>query len=781
MPKNNCLFQQKWLEDDRFKHWIRKKDDTIVKCSYCCKDVSVANMGEAALTSHMKGKKHIEKSPSDESIKTLMPPTSAPTPAPGNVSECANEPEKQKTVDKMLINVSTFEAEIRWVLNIVYSKYSMNSSTDSGKLFRSMFPDSDIAKSFQCGPTKAGYVATFGLSIYFQNLLLSTLSTVPYYTVSFDESLNPIFQKGQMDLLVRFWDDKADMVSTRYLKSEFMGRATAVDVLQTFSSGISDIDKSKILQVSSDGPNVNLLFLNNLTEQRKEEELDPLIDIGTCGLHTIHGSLKAGAKASDWGLNNILKAMWQFLHDSPSRRATYENITETLDYPLKFCGHRWCENEACAQKAETLIDGYKKFVTYISTLTKSKQPDPSNKSWQRLKTMIHNPVLPAQLKFFEMVSGKLNAFLRGFQTDKPMVPFMTTILGDIVYDLLNRIILKDVLSKNNTLYKKLQLDLTDKNIRKPSKYIDIGFAAQLKLNQANLSSSDQKVVTFKKEAGEFLAGLLSHLLGKSPLKFIIVRTAVSINPIQMANQSKRNACIENFSTLLQKLVIYDRFSPKSAELAKKQYQKLFEIVDSNRKAFQDFDLNNDRLDRFFSDFIGTNRAYEDVWSVFKLVFVLSHGQSSIERGFSINKQLLVENLKEKSLIALRLIEDHMSSFEETPESIKINREMVQNVKRASSRYREDLQSQREQKESNSKELKRKIVDEEMKAVRAKRRILQSEIESLTEESDKLAMKAEKNSNLDILKESNKKKKLRNAKQKEIKELDVMENNLSQKK
>ena len=554
-----------------------------------------------------------------------------------DVSDCSNEAGQQKPIDKMLINASTLEAEIRWVLNIIYSKYSMNSSTDSGKLFSAMFPDSDIAKSFQCGRTKAGYVATYGLAPYFQNELLSTLSTVPYYTVSFDESLNPIFQKGQMDLLARFWDDKADMVRTRYLKSEFMVRSTANDVLQTFLSGISDIDKSKILQVSSDGPNVNLLFLFNLTEQRKEEELDPLIDIGTCGLHTIHGSLKAGAKASGWELNNLLKAMWQFLHDSPTRRATYENITETLDYPLQFCGHRWCKNENCARKAESLLDGYKKFVTYISSLKKSKQPDPKNKSWQRLKTMIHDPVLPAKLNFFEMLSEKLNAFLRGFQTDKPMVPFMATILGNIVHDLLSRIILKDVLKKCDTLYQQLQLDLTDINIRKPSKYIDIGFATRLKLDQANLSSTDQKVVTFKKEAGEFLAGLLKHVLEKSPLKFIIVRTAVSINPIEMVNQSKRNACINNFSILLQKLDKYDRLSPKSAELAKEQYQKLFEIVDSNRKAFQDFDLKSDRLDRFFSDFIGANKTYQDVWNVFKLVFVLSHGQSSIERGFSINK------------------------------------------------------------------------------------------------------------------------------------------------
>ena len=45
---------------------------------------------------------------------------------------------------------------------------------------------------------------------------------------------------------------------------------------------------------------VNLLFLDKLNEQRKEEELDPLIDIGTCDLHTNHGILKAEIKLSGW-------------------------------------------------------------------------------------------------------------------------------------------------------------------------------------------------------------------------------------------------------------------------------------------------------------------------------------------------------------------------------------------------------------------------------------------------------------------------------------------------
>ena len=77
MPKNICLFQASWLEDERFKHWIMKKRHCC-NMQLCSKDVSVASMEEAALALHMKGKKHIESSPSDQCIKSLRPPASAP-------------------------------------------------------------------------------------------------------------------------------------------------------------------------------------------------------------------------------------------------------------------------------------------------------------------------------------------------------------------------------------------------------------------------------------------------------------------------------------------------------------------------------------------------------------------------------------------------------------------------------------------------------------------------------------------------------------------------------
>ena len=42
-----------------------------------------------------------------------------------------------------------------------------------------------------------------------------------------------------------------------------------------------------------------------------------------------------------------------------------------------------------------------------------------------------------------------------------------------------------------------------------------------------------------------------------------------------------------------------------------------------------------------------------------MILCLSHGQASVERGFSINKNLVVENQKKQSLVSQQLIKDHI--------------------------------------------------------------------------------------------------------------------------
>ena len=71
-----------------------------------------------------------------------------------------------------------------------------------------------------------------------------------------------------------------------------------------------------------------------------------------------------------------------------------------------------------------ILEGYCKFITDTCSLKKSQQPDGKNNSFQYWKSIIHDPLLPAKLKFFEMVFSKIYAFLRDLQTNKPMVPFI---------------------------------------------------------------------------------------------------------------------------------------------------------------------------------------------------------------------------------------------------------------------------------------------------------------------------------------------------------------------
>ena len=47
-----------------------------------------------------------------------------------------------------------------------------------------------------------------------------------------------------------------------------------------------------MLQVSMDGPSTNVKCSKELSEYRCKCELNPLIDIGTCGLHIVHGAFK---------------------------------------------------------------------------------------------------------------------------------------------------------------------------------------------------------------------------------------------------------------------------------------------------------------------------------------------------------------------------------------------------------------------------------------------------------------------------------------------------------
>ena len=89
-----------------------------------------------------------------------------------------------------------------------------------------------------------------------------------------------------------------------------------------------------------DGPNVNIKLLKMIQAERSENE-HQLIDIGSCGLHTIHNAFKTRGESTGWGMKKILKRVYQIFHDSPAKREDFLTVTNTTQFTQSFCATRF--------------------------------------------------------------------------------------------------------------------------------------------------------------------------------------------------------------------------------------------------------------------------------------------------------------------------------------------------------------------------------------------------------------------------------------------------------
>ena len=151
--------------------------------------------------------------------------------------------------------------EIIWALNCVHQGFSDNSVNDFGDTLQAMCPTRPEAQTFKMASTKLMYID-----------IDTDIAVSPYITPMFDESMNDVLQKSE----IRYWDDSAKRATVRFFDLRFLGHTTHQDILTNFNDILKDVDTSKMLQVSMDGPNTNLLFLDCLQKERKDDGLSEL-------------------------------------------------------------------------------------------------------------------------------------------------------------------------------------------------------------------------------------------------------------------------------------------------------------------------------------------------------------------------------------------------------------------------------------------------------------------------------------------------------------------------
>lgn len=167
-----------------------------------------------------------------------------------------------------------------------------------------------------------------------------------------------------------------------------------------------------------------------------------------------------------------------------------------------------------------------------------------------------------------------------------------------------------------------------------------------------------------------------------------------------------------------------------------------------------------------------NESYKSLFSVVKLILILSHGQVTVERGFSVNKEVEVENLKEHTLVAQRIVCDHVNSVGGVLK-VELSKPLLLSVKMSRQQYEKYLDQERQKKKTEQERSKRKCVLEEIEVKKKKR--IDAEIKSLNDTADELCTIAEATAKLTFVTQENA---LRRSAKDKLKDLVSLDKKLS---
>ncbi|CAM4639158.1 unnamed protein product [Leuciscus chuanchicus] len=628
---------------------------------------------------------------------------------------------------------SALRAEVLWCLNIAANHHSYNSNEGIGELFENMFTDSDIAKSFACGKDKTAYILGFGIAPHFKKLLINSINDSGPYVLMFDESLNQSSKKKQMDIHVRFWKD--DRVTSSYFGSQFLGHARAEDLLQSIKECVAQLNLRHLLSVSMDGPNVNFKLLKLFQNEHSELHGDAqLISVGSCGLHTIHNAMKAGF--TTWQVDKLLRAMHYIFHNVPARREDYTTTTGSSTFPRSFCGHRWVENVPVAERA---VDIWPMLLTYVDAVQKKKVPNPNTASYDTILAVRDDDLIIPKLQFFLSVARSFNPFLTKYQTDEPVLPFLAKDLKELLMALMRRFVKRELLQDRSTL-QIITIKVSEEKNWVSLKNLDIGLGAESAIKALQSKSGGKigelSVLTFRKECLQCLVKVVGKLQDKSPLKFPMVRHIACLDPTRIHQEPEW--CIKQMKSVVQTFLQGKKLTGGIPAGDVIQQFVSLTSVEGRDERFLAFKPMKDRLDVFLYTALST--PYPDL-RFCKSLLLLSHGQATVERGFSINKEVETCNLQDRTLESLRLVCDRISSCGGVLK-VPLTKELLASASSARSQYRLYLENERKNKESDEHALKRKAVEEELLDLRTQHEVLSRVCESLENDADKLAEQAE---------------------------------------
>ena len=191
----------------------------------------------------------------------------------------------------------------------------------------------------------------------------------------------------------------------------------------------------------------------------------------------------------------------------------------------------------------------------------------------------------------------------------------------------------------------------------------------------------------------------------------------------------------------------------------------------NRDRFITFSRQERDLDDFYFADLDLGK-FPDLSFLIKIVLTLSHdGQAAVERSFSINNSVLNLNIKEDSIVAKKIVKDHMISNSLKPYTISITNQLIRSFYAARQKYQESLATSKFQEKQRKASNEKLTITEELRVLTVKRNQLNKICDSLNVEFVSSVRLAEEKMDLTLLSKANALKRKSEDKGNEVLKLD----------
>ncbi|XP_041929488.1 uncharacterized protein LOC121693855 isoform X1 [Alosa sapidissima] len=244
-----------------------------------------------------------------------------------------------------------------------------------------------------------------------------------------------------------------------------------------------------------------------------------------------------------WNVDKILKAMHTLFHNVPARREEYEQVTKSTLFPKPFCGHRWLESLPVVERA---LEVWPSLMLYMDAVHNKQLPNPKTASFDTIEAAIKDPLTTAKMHFFMTLARTFHPFMKKYQTDEPMMPFLAKDLTELIKSLLRRCIKREVL-QDITPLQLTKLDTSDKTLLLLPQKIDIGLGAEAAVKDSR--SAELRILEFRRDCMQGLSNIVRKAQEKSPLKYPTVRQMECLDPSLMFRDSDR--CKNQMKALVQ--------------------------------------------------------------------------------------------------------------------------------------------------------------------------------------------------------------------------------------